>query len=226
MPIRSCLSIAAVALLAVLAGCGGASDSDGSGDSGGDATTQSAADLPPGAVALVSHVPVIQGTVTLAELRRAIAQQAAQQQLPSAPQPGDPKYAQTEEAALGEILDAIWIEGEGEELSLAVSERRIDAELDQIKQKNFKTQAAYEEFLAQSDLTEAETRARVKQQLLSQEIQTLVQSKGRGAKDTERKFTAYVKAFQNKWRSRTVCGEEFVTDSCSNGPQEGSRPTP
>lgn len=141
---------------------------------------------------------------------------------PSQPLPRRREYAKTEEAALGELLDAIWIEGEGEELGLTVTDAQITTELAQIKKQSFKTRAAYEKFLSQSNFSEADVLARVKLQLLSTKIQDLIQSRGHGQKAVQREFEAFVTAYQNKWRSRTVCGEDFVIkDRCSNGPEAG-----
>lgn len=127
--------------------------------------------VPSGDVAIVTHVPDEIGSVSEAEFKRALLQQAAQAKLKKAPQPGDDKYEELKTAALGELLDTIWIQGEAEELDISVTPKQIATELAQIKKTNFKTPAEYRKFLTTSHFTKADVLARVKLQLLSTQIQ-------------------------------------------------------
>ncbi len=130
--------------------------------------------VPSGDVALVTHVPDDIGSVSEADFKRALLQQAAQAKLKAAPKPGDDKYEELKEAALGELLDTIWIQGEAEELGISVTPKQIAAELAQIKKTNFKTEAEYQAFLKTSRFTKADVLARVKLQLLSTQIQEAI----------------------------------------------------
>jgi parvulin-like peptidyl-prolyl isomerase len=127
--------------------------------------------VPDGDVAIVEHVPDEIGNVSEADFNRALLQQAAQAKLKSTPKPGDDKYEELKTAALGELLDTIWIQGEAEELGISVTPKQIATELAQIKKTNFKTPAEYQEFLKTSRFTKADVLARVKLQLLSTQIQ-------------------------------------------------------
>jgi parvulin-like peptidyl-prolyl isomerase len=127
--------------------------------------------VPDGDVAIVTHVPAEIGSVSEADFKRALLQQAAQAKLKKPPQPGDEKYDELKEAALGELLDTIWIQGEAEELGISVTPKQIATELAQIKKTNFKTPAEYKKFLVTSHFTKADVLARVKLQLLSTQIQ-------------------------------------------------------
>jgi parvulin-like peptidyl-prolyl isomerase len=133
--------------------------------------------VPSGDVAIVQHVPDEIGSVSEADFKRALLQQAAQAKLKEAPKPSDDKYEELKTAALGELLDTIWIQGEAEELDISVTPKQIATELAQIKKTNFKTEAEYRKFLTTSRFTKADVLARVKLQLLSTQIQEQV-SKG------------------------------------------------
>jgi parvulin-like peptidyl-prolyl isomerase len=130
--------------------------------------------VPSGDVAIVTHVPKDVGEVSEADFKRALLQQAAQAKLKKAPKPGDEKYEELKTAALGELLDTIWIQGEAEELGIEVTPKQIAAELAQIKKTNFKTPAEYQKFLKTSRFTKADVLARVKLQLLSTQIQEAI----------------------------------------------------
>lgn len=127
--------------------------------------------VPDGDVALVESVPDDVGNVSEADFRRALLQQAAQGGLKKPPKPGEKKYEELKEAALSELLDTIWIQGEAEELGLSVTPKQIATELEQIKKQNFKTDAEYQKFLKTSRFTKADVLDRVRLQLLSTQIQ-------------------------------------------------------
>jgi parvulin-like peptidyl-prolyl isomerase len=130
--------------------------------------------VPAGDVALVQQVPDDIGQVSETDFNRALLQQAAQAKLKKTPKPGEGKYEELKEAALGELLDTIWIQGEAEELGISVTPKQIGTELAQIKKTNFKTDAEYQKFLKTSRFTKADVLARVKLQLLSTQIQETV----------------------------------------------------
>ena len=127
--------------------------------------------VPEGDVAIVQNLPDEIGSVSETDLKRALLQQAAQAQLKKAPEPGDDKYEELMTAALGELLDTIWIQGEAEELGIAVTPKQIATEFATIKKQNFKTEAEYAKFLKTSRFSKEDVLARVKLQLLSSQIQ-------------------------------------------------------
>jgi foldase protein PrsA len=127
--------------------------------------------VPSGDVALVEGVPEEIGAIGQDEFDRELLQQAAQGGEKKAPKPGDDKYEELEEAAMGELLNRVWLQGEAEELDIEVTEKQIDTELEQIKGQNFKTDAEYEKFLESSHFSEEDVLERVELQLLSTQIQ-------------------------------------------------------
>ncbi len=127
--------------------------------------------VPSGDVAIVEDVSEDLGTISEADFKRTMLHQAGLSNLKKPPQPGEPKYDELKQAALEELLDAIWIEGEAEELGITVTPKQIATELAQIKEQNFKTEAAYQEFLKTSRFSQEEVEARVKTQILGNQIQ-------------------------------------------------------
>lgn len=141
--------------------------------------------IPDDAVAVVEGVPSEVGTVTKADFARGMLHQAGLAKLKKPPKPGDSKYEELKEAALGEILDSIWIQGEAEELGITVTEKQIATELANIKRQNFKTKAAYEEFLKTSRFTPEEVNDRVRTQLLGTQIQERISQDSPTPSDAE-----------------------------------------
>jgi parvulin-like peptidyl-prolyl isomerase len=130
--------------------------------------------VPDGDVAIVQHVPDEIATVSEADFKRALLQQVAQGKLKKAPKPGEDKYEELKTAALSELFDKIWIQGEAEELGISATPKQIAAELAHIKKTSFKTPAEYQEFLETSHFTKQDVLDRVKLQILSTEIQKKV----------------------------------------------------
>ena len=132
--------------------------------------------VPDGDVALVEDGPEGENTISEAEFRRAVLQKAAQGGLKKTPKEGSTKFEELKSAALGELLDFIWIRGEAEELGVKPpTAKKMAEELDKIKEQSFPTPAAYKEFLDESKFTQEDVDKRVELQVLSNEISERVQ---------------------------------------------------
>ncbi|HWO15871.1 MAG TPA: SurA N-terminal domain-containing protein [Solirubrobacterales bacterium] len=127
--------------------------------------------IPDGDVAVVEDTPGDIGDVSQADYDKALLQTAARAGLREPPRPGDDQYEDVKMAAMGDILDSIWIQGEAAELGIEVTQKEIDTELESIKRQNFRTEAEYERFLEESNFTPEDVDERVKLQLLSTQIQ-------------------------------------------------------
>lgn len=127
--------------------------------------------IPDGDVAVVEDTPGDIGNVTQADYDKALLQTAARAGLREAPRPGDDQYEDVKLAAMGDILDSIWIQGEAAEMGIEVTQKEIDTELESIKRQNFRTEAEFERFLEESHFTEEDVNERVTLQLLSTQIQ-------------------------------------------------------
>jgi len=138
--------------------------------------------IPSGDVALVKGVP--DGNVSEAELKHAMLQQAASGGLKKLPAGGS-KLEELRKKALEEILNAIWVRGEAEELGIAVTPKQIATELATIKKQNFKTEAAFQKFLKTSHFTRADVTERVKLQVYGTQIQEHIAKKAPPPSDSE-----------------------------------------
>jgi parvulin-like peptidyl-prolyl isomerase len=130
--------------------------------------------IPSGAIAVVEDAPDDLGTVTEAEFKRALIQTAAQGQIKPVPNPGEKKYDELKKTTLGEMFDAIWIQGQAEEMGISVTPKEIDKELEKLKKQAFKTDKQYKEFLKEAHFTLADVNERVTIQILSAQIQKQV----------------------------------------------------
>jgi len=130
--------------------------------------------VPSGDVALVQDVPDEVGSISQEQFDRALVQQVAQAKLKKAPEPGSDKYEELKSAALGELLDQAWIQGQAEEMGITVTDKQIEDELASIKKQNFGSESAYKKFLAESKFTQEDVDNRVRLQVLSTQIQEKV----------------------------------------------------
>ncbi len=127
--------------------------------------------IPSGAVAYVEDAPEGLGTITEKDLKRTILQAAASAQVKPVPKPGDEKYDELKETALGELLDAVWLQGQAEEMGITVTDKEIAEELKKLKAQAFKTTKQYDEFLKEAHYTQADVDQRVRIQIVSTQIQ-------------------------------------------------------
>lgn len=129
--------------------------------------------VPSDAVAIVEDAPEGTGTVTQEQFDHALEQAAAQAKIP-VPKPGAKKYDELKETALNERLDAIWLQGQAEEMGISVTPAEVSKELKKLKGQAFKTEKQYQEFLKEAHFTPEDVTERVKIQMLSEQIQAQV----------------------------------------------------
>jgi len=127
--------------------------------------------VPSGDVAIVEGAPEGTGTISEEELEHTIEIAAAKAQIKPPPKPGDEKYEELRETALGELFDVVWIQGQAEEMDISVTPKEVEQELEKLKNQAFKTEKQYEEFLKESHYTSEDVDLLVKVQVLSTKIQ-------------------------------------------------------
>ena len=130
--------------------------------------------VPSGDVAVVEDAPDGLSPVSEAQFQHALVQAAAEKKVTPVPKPGDKNYEELQEAALGNVLDSIWIRGQAEEMGISVTPKEVAEELKKLKEKAFKTKQQYKEFLKEAHFTQADVNTRVTIQMLSEQIQTQV----------------------------------------------------
>jgi parvulin-like peptidyl-prolyl isomerase len=130
--------------------------------------------VPSGDVAKVEDVPDEIASVSQKEFDHVLEQQIAQAKLKKTPARDSKKFEELKEAALGELLDQIWIRGQAEELGITVTDKQVEEELAQIKKQSFPGKGAFEKFLKESKFTEEDVNDRVELQVLSTAVQEQV----------------------------------------------------
>ncbi len=125
--------------------------------------------VPEGDVAVVEDAP--DGTITAEDFDRALTQTAARQGLEQVPPEDDPQYQQFQDSAVSDLLLARWVQGEGAERGIVITDRAIDDELEKVKTQQFGSEKEFQKFLDDSGFTEEEARQRIELQLISQAIQ-------------------------------------------------------
>lgn len=128
-----------------------------------------------GDVAKIEDAPEGLGTISEAQLRHSIVLAAAAGSVKPAPKPGDEKYDELKEAALGELLESVWIQGLGEEMGISVTPKEVAEELKKVETQQFKSKKQFQEFLKQSHFTPADVKERITIQILTKQIQEQIQ---------------------------------------------------
>jgi foldase protein PrsA len=132
--------------------------------------------VPEGDVILVENVPAEVGEISEADYRRSLLQQAASGGIKKLPKEGSTKFEELKETTLGELINAAWLFGAAEELGIkSPTAKKMEEELDKIKEQNFPTPAAYKEFLETSKMTQEDVDQRVELQILSAAISEEIQ---------------------------------------------------
>ena len=149
-------------------------------------------DVPEGDVAFVDEDITVEGIVENGHIDqeafdRAMELSAKQSGLPKAPAPGEEQYEQLRDQAVGLLLDDTWIKGEADRQGVEVTPTEIQQELQTVKSQSFKTEEAFQQFLKQSGLSEAEVEQRVELQVVSRKIQEKISETSPDATEDEAK---------------------------------------
>lgn len=130
--------------------------------------------VPSDAVAVVEDAPDGIGTLTKAEFQHALVQTAAENKVTPVPKPGDKKYEELRDKAMEQALNSIWVQGEAAEMGISVTPKEVAEELKKLKEKAFKTEQQYKEFLKEAHFTQADVNTRVKDQMFIEQVQNQV----------------------------------------------------
>ncbi len=145
--------------------------------------------VPSGDVAKVTNVSSDKGVFSMADYKRSVEQQEAQQGLKKPPKEGSKKAEELRKSAVGELLNGAWIFGEAEELGIKVTSKEVETELAKIKKESFKTEKAFQEFMKKSHFTEADVNSKIELQILSKKIEEKI--KGETPALSEEELKAY-----------------------------------
>lgn len=147
--------------------------------------------VPSGDAVHISSVPDEFANISEEKVKRATIRQATsgEEKAKKPPKPGTDKYEELQEKALTELIEGVWIRGEGEELGVKVTEKQVEDELETIKEQNFPTPAAYNKFLEESNFSQDEVNELVELQIITKEIQETVN--GQAPKPSSAQIEAY-----------------------------------
>lgn len=83
------------------------------------------------------------------------------------------------------LIQSTWIEEEAKKQGVKVSDADVNKALAQTKKQSFRTEKAYQKFLAQSGMTEADVLARLRIQTLAQKLTTKIQHSAAPVSDAD-----------------------------------------
>jgi len=145
--------------------------------------------VPAGDIALVTGVPSEVGHVSEADYEHALEQQEAQGGLKKPPKAGSKKAEELHKATVGELLERVWLVGESEELGIQITSKEVETQIEKIRNENFPTHKAWQEFLKENHYTVEEVNERVELELISTKIQEKIKKEAPEA--TEEELKAY-----------------------------------
>jgi parvulin-like peptidyl-prolyl isomerase len=150
----------AIAAAMLVAGCGGGG---GKSDS-----TQSSEDVPANAVAIVAGTPILRTQYDRFFKQAEAAYESQGQEFPKA---GTPEYAKLQSQAVDFLLQRAEFEKEAQGLGITVTDGEIDKKLTELKNQFFEgDDAKYQQELKNQGLSEADVKADLEAQLLSEKI--------------------------------------------------------
>jgi hypothetical protein len=185
----------------------------GSGDSGSAADLSSG--LSAGTIATVEGAPGGLGEITKASYERTFAQTAAADGLKAAPKPGDSSYSAVHDAAIGSLLQAVWVQAQADKMGISIKDADVAAQVAKLRSR-YKTAAAYKRSLRQAQFTNTDVHERVKLQLLITKIEQQVAG-GRSTKKAQKSaLSRFSQTYSRAWTARTTCATGYVVQGCSN----------
>jgi parvulin-like peptidyl-prolyl isomerase len=141
--------------------------------------------VPSDSIAVVEDAASGTSPITKEQFDRALKQTAARSGLQDVPKPSSKQYSDIRDAAIGDLLDTVWIQSEGAEQGITVTDQKVAKELATIKTQNFRTEAEYQQFIKRSGYNQADIDLRVRLQLLSTAIQNKVSKNSPSVSDSQ-----------------------------------------
>jgi parvulin-like peptidyl-prolyl isomerase len=125
-------------------------------------------------------------TISVDDFNRALERAKLQQSITETPAVGTDEYNQLRDAAMGQLLDSAWIEGEAADKGVEATDKEIADTLAQEKQQQgIKTEKDFQDALKQAGLTLDELNAQIKLQVLSDKLQSKIEENVPTVTDSE-----------------------------------------
>jgi hypothetical protein len=203
--------------------------------------------VPPGDVAIIEGAPHGLRAISRAELDQEMLQYATLSGLKKVPKPGEEGYELVRDEALGNLITAVWLEAQAEELGVEVTDGQIaqrlreSGEASLFLEENYTPKTLYERTkvqLVSEGITEKLGERAAKP--TSEEIRDYYEENSEGKSFAEAKaeataaveaakeqevFTAVDHRFGDEWEPRTHCAEGFVVERCSGYPAFSHSPS-
>jgi foldase protein PrsA len=213
-PLRIALALGAFFVLAlVLAACGSSSGISGNAVANVDGTSITKADFNRWLAISARSAGATGGTVVVPDpptYAKCIAALRAQQK-PAKGQPAPSTETlraqckaqdqQLRQQTMATLLQTAWVEGEAKREGVSATDAEVKQQLAVTKKQSFPTAAAYNRFVKQSGMTQADILERVKVQLLAQKITKKIQSSSAPVSD------AQVSQYYNQHKSQFAVPE-------------------
>ena len=162
------------------------------------------ADVPDDAVAVVEDTPGGDTVITQEEFDRALEQVAANERIRELPEEGSDEYKRLAEAAMQQLINTAWVEGEASEQDVSVSDRDVQAEVDAIIQQFGCSPdeppedcAELQNRLEQFKLTLPEVEDQIRTGLLGQELEREITQDA--PKPTDAQLEDYYETFKSQF---------------------------
>lgn len=134
----------------------------------------------------------------------------------SAPSPGESTYTSLLAQTMGFLLGSAWTEQDAAWLGITVTQAETKAEFAKQRHSQYKTEAAWQKFLATSGQNISDLELRVRLNLLSKKIQAHVIRGVHGSQAEQEAFAKFVQEFKDRLEPLTNCAEGFVVLDCSS----------
>jgi hypothetical protein len=128
-------------------------------------------------------------------------------------QDGMPR-AQARALAADVLIRYRWIAGEAAERGVVVTREEVDREYRARRAETFRRPGEYRAFLRESGQTPGDVRWRVRIELHSDRLRELATAGAATPEEQQERLAAFVRAFQAKWRARTVCRAPWTSAEC------------
>lgn len=194
------LTLVALALAVVLAGCGGSSSTTSSGMSGSPAAAAATTSgLSVDAVAYVAKTPI---------------PKASYEHWLAVEEAAKPAGVSLNHLALAFLITSDWMLGEASAQHVSVSDTEVKHRFAELKTQGFPKAGSLQKFLVTSHQTEADLLARTKVELLRSRV-TAKAIASKGGSQSKAVLASFQKAFQQRWKNRTTCNPGYIMEDCS-----------
>ncbi len=184
----------ALAVVAVLAGCGGSA----------------ADDVPEGAVATVNGEPITQR-----QFDRWVELTTRENAFAGA---DDLTAQEVEDRVLSTLIRGHWVRGEAEELEISVPQSELDDEWKRTTELQYVGGKDFQQYMQEVGFTEEELRFRIATGKYTIFLRRAFQARAGGpdAPDVDERMMAFNEDFTERWTALTVCADDHLIADCSN----------